>query len=288
MAKVNYNRINFLKEKHEKELIALNKKNELDVSILKKTFQFEIDRLEKENESLGMKNRVLEELKHDIARFSMETLSSAEELNLMLNDTSSIDKDKIGYVTSTIIHSLSMISPRIVYSDMELSNGQVNLGAKFNAGVYKKFDKASKVLKRKALKKHIKITFCGNSKKTIKALNSFDIVPFVVLDNAIKYSPRDSVINVSFDEMTENGRILDVIVSSIGPYVDECELKKLTERGFRSKNKIVSKTDGLGLGLYIAKNICTYHGIGMNFQSTSSFSIDDSEYGEFVVKFSFS
>lgn len=258
-----YDRINRLKEKQQCEIASLNKKiNELSKKVL-----------------------VLEELKHDIGRFATESLSIAEELNQLVFHGGK--KDKIENTAATILHTISMISPRIIYSDMELSNGQVGLGAKFNSVVYKKFDKASRILKKLALRKDIKIKFHEKSSYTLRAINSFDMVPFIILENAIKYSPNSGEINIYFDESNGSQNTLEVVVSSIGPYIDEHNIKLITERGFRSDNYKVKNTVGQGLGLYIAKNICTYHGIKMIFTSVPGFDLDNITYGEFSVKLYF-
>lgn len=274
MAGINYNRIERLNESFKREVENIHKEKSV-----------EIDFLNNKVEDLSRKVLILEELKHDIGRLAMESLSFSEDLNNLISRGET--KERIENAALTIHHSLTMVSPRIVYSDMELANGQVGNGAKFNAVVYKKFDKARKILKSKCYKKKVDLQFNGNSTFTIRAMNSFDIVPFLILDNAIKYSPKDNEINVYFDSLDGSQSKLDVVITSIGPFVDSKDLIRLTDRGFRCDNTLIKKTEGQGLGLYIVKNICAYHGVSIRFNSEYTCDISNIKYGVFTVTLSF-
>lgn len=249
--------------------------------------QKEIDDLKHQIETLDRKVLILEELKHDIGRFADLVLTASENLTHLI--TNDFKKDMVEDAAATILHTTSMISPRIIYSDMELSNGQMQSGAKFNSGVYKKFDKSKRILKRIASQRSVKIYFHNASKHTIQSLNSFDMVPFIILENAVKYSPVGGEVNVSFDESSNDSSTskLEVTISSIGPYLDVEEIKRITQRGFRSDNSKVKNTSGQGLGLYIAENICLFHGIKIKFESQYQLDIDNVQYGVFTVRLYF-
>jgi signal transduction histidine kinase len=262
---INYNKIKKKEEKRQKE----------------------IDDLKHQIISLEKKVLILEELKHDIGRFANLVLTASENLNhLIVND---FKKDMVEEAASTILHTTSMISPRIIYSDMELSNGQMQSGAKLNSGVYKKFDKSKRILRRLAGQRSVKINFHNPSQHTIQALNSFDMVPFIILENAVKYSPTGGEVNVTFDENNKGSSMskLEVTISSIGPYLDSTEIGKITQRGFRSKSSKVRSTSGQGLGLYIAENICLFHEIKISFESNYQLDIDNIKYGTFTAKLNF-
>ena len=91
----------------------------------------------------------------------------------------------------------------------------------------------------------------------------FELLPFVLLENAIKYSPPDESITVSF---LEDKHGLQVIVNSIGPQLSEDEHKSLFQRDFRGTN--AKKTsDGSGAGLHFAKLVCDLHKIQISARS---------------------
>ena len=76
-----------------------------------------------------------------------------------------------------------------------------------------------------------------------------------LVDNAIKYSPNGSTINISVYKSYLNYN-LDIENECKG--ISEETLPKIFERFYRGKNS-VSK-DGLGLGLFIAREIIEKHG----------------------------
>ena len=71
-----------------------------------------------------------------------------------------------------------------------------------------------------------------------------------IVENAVKYTPKDKKISVSLKE--ENNQIL-FVVKDQGVGIPQDDLDRLGERFFRSSN--VSRMDGSGLGLSIVKKI---------------------------------
>nr|WP_072537146.1 ATP-binding protein [Anaerococcus mediterraneensis] len=76
-----------------------------------------------------------------------------------------------------------------------------------------------------------------------------------LVDNAIKYSPKGSTINISIYKSYLN---YNLDIENECKDLSEETLSKIFERFYRGKNS-VSK-DGLGLGLYIAREIIEKHG----------------------------
>ena len=76
-----------------------------------------------------------------------------------------------------------------------------------------------------------------------------------LVDNAIKYSPNGSTINISVYKSYLN---YNLDIENECKDISEEALPKIFERFYRGKNS-VSK-DGLGLGLYIAREIIEKHG----------------------------
>jgi signal transduction histidine kinase len=78
-----------------------------------------------------------------------------------------------------------------------------------------------------------------------------------LLSNAVKYGQPDTDISI---DVEENGSEATVAVSNVGPAVPADELPLLFERYVRSRAATGSDTQGLGLGLYIAKRLVEAQG----------------------------
>jgi len=78
-----------------------------------------------------------------------------------------------------------------------------------------------------------------------------------LLENALKYSPGASTVRVSLD-MRGDFALLSVADEGIGIPRDQQE--QLFERYFRARNVSITSYGGLGLGLYISRDIVERHG----------------------------
>ncbi|HYO55703.1 sensor histidine kinase [Archangium sp.] len=78
-----------------------------------------------------------------------------------------------------------------------------------------------------------------------------------LLENALKYSPADSTVSVTLD-VSGDFALLAVADEGIGIPRDQQE--QLFERYFRARNVSVTSYGGLGLGLYISRDIVERHG----------------------------
>jgi len=85
-----------------------------------------------------------------------------------------------------------------------------------------------------------------------------------LLGNALKYSPEDSIVNVSWY------RTKDDIVLSVkdrGEGIAAADIPRVTERFYRSEVKRVKKVGGTGLGLAIVKHVLMRHEANLNIVS---------------------
>jgi two-component system sensor histidine kinase KdpD len=78
-----------------------------------------------------------------------------------------------------------------------------------------------------------------------------------LLDNAIKFSPSESPIQITASLVTET---LEVRVSNTGDGIPSDELNRIFDRFYRAKPGRSSGAPGTGLGLAICKGIVEAHG----------------------------
>ena len=69
-----------------------------------------------------------------------------------------------------------------------------------------------------------------------------------LIENACKYSPAGSDINVS---IVEKGKEIEVSIQDEGQGIPEKDIKKVFSKFYRAQNEETRTTKGTGLGLYI-------------------------------------
>lgn len=78
-----------------------------------------------------------------------------------------------------------------------------------------------------------------------------------LLSNAVKYSPEGCDIQVSVELHPEHAL---VVVRDCGTGIPEDKLPRIFDRFYRTPDASQSRVEGLGLGLYVAREIVTAHG----------------------------
>ena len=86
----------------------------------------------------------------------------------------------------------------------------------------------------------------------------------ILLDNAIKYSPEESQVNVL---VRMSGRSLKVTVVDQGIGISKKDQTYIFERFYRADNaRTRTETSGHGLGLSIAKQLANTYGYTLNYE----------------------
>lgn len=231
------------------------------------------------------------EIKLDAIR---DLLHETRSLNGQVKDSidllwSEYDEESIPYnsllMTIKKAHVSSyMIANRFSYFDSVL-NPSISIGSPYYGVVFKRFDKMRKLLKD-YMRKNVWISISSDKQCDYRfnLYPTFDTLLFILLENAIKYSPNNNPVDII---LKEYGSKLDVTISSIGPYCDENELLMLCKKGFRGQNATAVQPKGQGFGLNFAKKICEQHNIGVSFNSIYSHKDHSVKYGTFVVTLEF-
>lgn len=156
---------------------------------------------------------------------------------------------------------------------------------KSSYNIYRIIDKVKKCLKERTDFKNIKIEMKSSVEcKDMQAYDCIELLPYIFLDNAIKYSIGGETIHIDIKETRD---FQHVKIHSLGPKADEQELPKLIEQGYRSKNAIDLTQDGMGIGLYTAKCICELNDIKLEIDSSQDVvkRVKNIDYSEFSVDF---
>lgn len=77
-----------------------------------------------------------------------------------------------------------------------------------------------------------------------------------LIENALKYSPKESPITISLEEASKK---VSITVSDEGSGIADAEKKKVFDKFYRSGDENTRRTKGTGLGLYLCKKIAESH-----------------------------
>jgi hypothetical protein len=220
---------------------------------------------------------------HEVRKFNLIIKRNSEEF-LTSNNKSAVDHEKH---MKTIFASSTSITNRLNIYDFENNPNIVTASTPFQASVFQKFQKASHCLEIYARDAGVRICgFKGQLRNNIDMFPIFDFVPHVLLENAIKYSPKKQDIEVTFSEMNTS---FEVTVESIGPAVSKDEISIIFEKGKRAHFARLVDTSGGGYGLYFAKLICDLHQIELKAKSGEPIlHINNIPYSKFEVTLSYS
>lgn len=87
----------------------------------------------------------------------------------------------------------------------------------------------------------------------------------ILLDNALRYSPSDSQVNI---ELLLKREAIHLRITNEGPGIDARDLPYIFERFYRAdKSRSSSEDRGFGLGLSLAKKIADIHGASISLTS---------------------
>ncbi len=219
---------------------------------------------------------------HEIRKFNTQIKRYAEELMI---SSANPDAKFVAFVdlkSKSIFASSSMLSTRLSVYDFE-ANPEVITSSSQRASLYKKFDKARRVLEVYAKDQRVRIDqFDGASYYEMDSYQVLDFLPFVILENAIKYSPKDQNISVAFDDTSTS---LKVTVSSLGPKNTKEDLREVFVKRGRGSVARSLDTSGGGYGLYFAKLICELHDIDISVNSGDAvLTFNGLEYSIFTVE----
>jgi anti-sigma regulatory factor (Ser/Thr protein kinase) len=202
---------------------------------------------------------------HDINRWASQVNSIAHRL--LIKDRN-LDFSKNFENASRDMKSLykasSMLVEAFEYLNIFYNPSSAAFGKKRPIELYKVVDKIRIILmEAEGTAQNKKIFISGELRSTVDLYESFKIIPFCLLQNAIKYS-FGSEITIYFHS---NNREIEMAVESTGPGIHDYEKEKIFERGYRGQWSKTIHHEGLGVGLYIAKIVADAHNLEIKVRS---------------------
>lgn len=195
------------------------------------------------------------------------------------------DKQKLALAKNVVALS-ELISARIELADLTISS--LDDSADLPSApvpVYRKFDKIIKCYIAYAAKREITFSLNGDSRSQTNGIEHFEMIPLIVIDNSVKYSPNNRTIEVTFQEEASH---INVHVKSLGPRIEAHEKDSIFNREIRGEAAIKSGQSGSGIGLYFARRLLKSIGGSITvMQSSAPIALQAKQFFEttFSLKF---
>lgn len=112
-------------------------------------------------------------------------------------------------------------------------------------------------INRKSVDYHIHVQ--DNDEFLLAQMDAKLIVQVIIniVDNAIKYTPPGSTIDISWQQ---HGAMLECAIADNGPGIPDCAKPRIFDMFYSATNEIVDSRRSMGLGLALCKSIINAHG----------------------------
>lgn len=184
---------------------------------------------------------------HDLRRFSNSIYQNAVATKKAIFDG---DSEEAEVRIENTLAAQAMLRIRTDILDLAESRGTAL--DEESVAVYRKFDKVVKSFQPGCSLRNIDLKISGTSHSLTKGPDCVEIIAYILVDNALKYSPNNHNINVIVEE---EARFITVSVTSLGPIISNSELETIFEKGFRGASARLLDVSGTGYGLFMAKSL---------------------------------
>ncbi len=184
-------------------------------------------------------------------------------------------KDQISYIVSANSKLVELTNLLVTVSGNEGTTYEYHT-AKTNLKSI--IDDTLSIIKTSLVSKNITMKLDINTDVFVKCdATRIKFVTQTIIENAINYTPADGTISISLSQMDDKA-LFSVKDSGIG--VSKSELPLIFSKFYRGSNARESDTEGMGIGLFLSKEIITRHNgkiwiesEGVGTGTTFSFSI---------------
>lgn len=243
-----------------------------------RVIEHEIEMLVTEEECNNIR-RLKDELLHGMEKILVTCRAKSESLLAALDhDDSEMQLSTLREDLKTILMGNIQLRNLFYATRMRYDSSLPN--KRYSTAVYSKFFKAKKLL-HKYMGRDVPIVFEGESYSEYDLTASFEILPYLLLENASKFSLVGGRVEVKF---VEEEKQLEIIVSNTGPYTSKPQnvLCKDRERGEHSAEAGVG---GSGIGLFTCQEIATLNHLGFTVKSDAAkiANVNGIPYAPFIV-----
>lgn len=173
----------------------------------------------------------------------------------------------------SLMLSASLLATRLRFADLAYNPEAATYGNARSKAIYKLVHRIVRFFRPQANRRNVPIVINGNSYNRCLVYDSFDTLPLVLLDNALKYSVEGSRIVVVINDIGQHQ--VSIAIRSRGQVVPATERESIFERRVRGSN---ANQQGSGLGLFVATVVAQAHGSTVRYRATATEGIGDNEF----------
>ena len=205
---------------------------------------------------------------HDIKTAVGVVLRNAEAIIRGLSGRNDYEKiENADPPLKSLLKSVNLLESRLKLASLIANPESAQYGERRLTGVYPLFHLMVRLFEQDASRRKVRLRMTGSSYNSLWLYDSFDTLPLVLIDNAIKYSPRHKDVVVRVEDRGSSQCVARV--ESWGPVVRPEDRVRIFERGFRGPGAENVAASGSGLGLYIAKIVAEANGCSLGYTATT-------------------
>ena len=227
---------------------------------------FEVSTVQGKSDILFVKMRC-----HQVERYVENFISSCEKTARLVGDLLTSSVHEIRAINTDVKHAsqeiVSGFEPSNIYNDIVrkaydinalteimsrrtdflefVANPHITRIRRERTCPYRKFDKVKRSLESRARQRKIRMDLFGSSVGEIDGLVVFDVIPYLIVQNAVKYSPEHERVCI---EASEDDREIRFRVTNLGPKIDAEESEAIFEQGVRGRRAAGAGVKGSGFG----------------------------------------
>ena len=216
-----------------------------------------------QNQMLAQEKEQIKTLISDISHQVKTPIAAANTFAELLSDGELSAEERTEYITTLqmSLGKLTFLTNSLIKMS-RLESGIISLKPEKNS-LNEIVLQAVKTVYAKAKEKGILITFeCDQAFEAVLDFNWTAEAISNVIDNAVKYTPQGGFVRL---QITEYPSFLRLDISDSGVGIPEEEQAKIFGRFYRGKQSV--GTDGVGIGLYLTREIINKQNGYMKFSS---------------------
>lgn len=227
------------------------------------------------------------ELFHEVRSITSRMINHAGELSRSLDKKP--DFPRAVFETQAVAELTFQLQNWLQLSEIQSGSAVYDPALKVSKSLHGVFFRAGKMMQASMRERRLRwsIQTDANAKDTyaLEGYPILDTLPYLLLDNAIKYSAAETSIKCYIGRVS--GHIF-VRVRSRGPLLEEDEIERVTESGFRGENGRMMCSEGGGRGLALAEMICRLHEATLGVECKSEgYAVNGVDFGVFEVNITF-